>query len=378
MAMLPMSAIKNAAVSSALTMLITISANAAAAQRATTSIIIRRIGSHTGRSHRCNVRNGWKADIRRLGLLGSNERDLRRANRPVHPVANHLIGLSAALYARLMVPHSPDRSRDRRIEDPSNLWIIHPTARALLPWFVAAGISANAVSVGGLCVGALAALADANWHRWPFTFIGLFLSMAWLVADGLDGMIARATGTASATGRFLDGLCDHGVFFLIYVALAASIGTGEAWSLAACAGGFHALQSNLYEGERARFHRRCMGIAAVTTAPAPNRLVRMYDHISGLVDRFALRFDEALLDHADAAQLGPLYAPAAAKPLRLMSLLSANVRVYAVFIACMARDPRLFWWFEIIPMTAILVIGLFWHRAVQSRLIRKMVSAAAS
>src|SRR3546814_9333837 len=42
--------------------------------------------------------------------------------------------------------------------------------------------------------------------------IGLPLSLFWLVADGLDGMIARATGTPSAAGRVLDGLCDHGVF----------------------------------------------------------------------------------------------------------------------------------------------------------------------
>jgi len=277
-----------------------------------------------------------------------------------------------------MVPLAPDRSRDRRIEDPSNLWIIHPAGRLLLSRFIAAGISANAVSVGGLCLGGLAAVADANWHQWPFTCVGLLLSMAWLVADGLDGMIARTTGTASPAGRFLDGLCDHGVFCLIYVALAASVGTREAWVLAACAGAFHAVQSSLYEGERARFHRRCMGIAAVTTAPGPNPLVRAYDHVSGLVDRFARRFDEALRGQANPAQLGALYGDAAAMPLRLMSLLSANVRVYAIFLACMARDPRLFWWFEILPMTAVLVMGLCWHRAVESRLIRNMVSAAAS
>src|SRR4051794_13393739 len=89
----------------------------------------------------------------------------------------------------LMLPRAPDRSRDRRIEDPSNLWIIHPAARALLPWFLARGISANIVSVGGLCLGALAALAFANWRSGPFAGMGLLLSMAWLVADGLDGMI---------------------------------------------------------------------------------------------------------------------------------------------------------------------------------------------
>ena len=54
-----------------------------------------------------------------------------------------------------------------------------------------------------------------------------------------------------------------------------------------------------------------------------------------------------------------------------MSLLSANVRVYAIFLACMARDPSLFWWFELLPITAILIIGLFWHRRIESGLVRK-------
>src|SRR3954465_12607402 len=145
----------------------------------------------------------------------------------------------------------PDGSRDRRIEDPTNLWIIHPSSRLLLPWFVSRGISANAVSIGGLALGALAALAYWRWDLWPFACAGLLLSAAWLVADGLDGMIARATGTASPLGRFLDGLCDHGVFTLIYIALAVSIGTVDAWIIGGCAGVFHALQSNLYESERA-------------------------------------------------------------------------------------------------------------------------------
>src|SRR5438309_1899771 len=276
-----------------------------------------------------------------------------------------------------MLPRAPDRSRDRRIEDPSNLWIIHPAAHSLLPWFLERGISANAVSLGGLCLGALAAVADANWHHWPFTCAGLLLSVAWLVADGLDGMIARATGTASALGRFLDGICDHGVFALIYIALAVSIGTLDAWILGACAGVIHALQSNLYESERARFHRRRMGVASVMPAASSNVLVRLYDYVWGVVDMFALRFDNVLGRHPNPAQFGATYAAAAAKPMRLMSLLSANMRVYAIFLACMARDPRLFWWIEILPMTAILIIGVCWHRAVESRLIRKMGSAAA-
>jgi CDP-diacylglycerol--serine O-phosphatidyltransferase len=125
--------------------------------------------------------------------------------------------------------------------------------------------------------------------------LGLALSIAWLVADGLDGMVARATGTASPLGRVLDGLCDHGVFTLIYVVLACSIGTAACWALTLAAGAAHAVQSNLYESERARFHRRCNGVAAATRpAPSGNPLVRLYDHVAATLERFAGRFDAVL------------------------------------------------------------------------------------
>jgi CDP-diacylglycerol---serine O-phosphatidyltransferase len=269
-----------------------------------------------------------------------------------------------------MTPPPPDQSRDRRIEDLTNLWLIHPAARLLLPWFVARGISANAVSLGGLVLGALAASAYANWTAWPFAFAGLLLSIAWLIADGLDGMVARATGTASPLGRALDGLCDHGVFALIYFVLAWSVATPEAWVLGSAAGAAHALQSNLYEGERARFHRRCQGLGAAAAVPSRNPLVRGYDRLAGTLDRFALRFDEVLRRHDDPARFVQGYGAAAARPMRLLSLLTANVRVYAIFLACLAGDPLLFWWFELVPLTAILVIGLVWHRAVEARLVR--------
>src|SRR5205823_3536255 len=207
---------------------------------------------------------------------------------------------------------------------------------------------------------------------------GLLLSAAWLVADGLDGMIARATGTASPLGRFLDGVCDHVVFVLIYISLAASLGTPGAWILAGCAAALHALQSSIYEGERARFHRRCMDVATTAPSGAGNLLERMYDRLSHPVDSVAVRFDEILKTDPDPMQLGAVYGAAAAKPLRLMSLLSANVRLYAIFFACIGGDPRLYWWFEILPLTAILGIGISWHRTVESRLIRDAGAKSAA
>ena len=261
-------------------------------------------------------------------------------------------------------------SRDRRIEDPTNLWIVHPAGRRLMPWFIARGISANAVSVGGLILGIMAAAAYYHWTSWPFTVLGLFLSIGWLIADGLDGMIARATGTTSALGRFLDGFCDHGVFILIYVLIATSIGTASGWALAIIAGALHATQSNIYEGERARFHRRRDGLPAAIIVPSGNFLQRGYEHGSAWADRAARRFDETLGRSPVPQRMADAYAEAAVPPMHLMSLLSANVRVYAIFAACLLGNPKLFWWFEIILLTSILIIGFVWHRSVETRILR--------
>jgi hypothetical protein len=209
-------------------------------------------------------------------------------------------------------------------------------------------------------------------------FVGLLLSTAWLIADGLDGMIARATGTASPLGRILDGLCDHGVFVLIYLALGFSLGTGAGWALAIAAGIAHAVQANLYESERTRFHRRCKGLAGEPPAPSRNPLVWLYDRVAGAIDRFAWQFDAAMRRQPDPAAFGSAYAAQAAAPMRLMRLLTANVRVGAIFLACLAGDPRWFWWFELGPLSAILVIGLFWHRAVEARLVRGLGIATAA
>jgi CDP-diacylglycerol--serine O-phosphatidyltransferase len=271
-----------------------------------------------------------------------------------------------------MTTPPPDGSRDRRIEDPSNRWLIHPTSRALLPWALRYRVGANPVSVAGLLVGAAGAIAYAHWHSPAFALLGLLCSIAWLVCDGLDGMIARATNSASALGRFLDGICDHGVFALLYIALAWSIGTVEAWVLAVAAAVFHAVQSSLYEGERARFHRRLRGVAEVD-APAlsHNPLVRLYDTVAGSIGRVALPFEREL---AADPQLGPVYAAQAAAPMRLQSLLTANVRVFAIFLACLAGRPALFWWLEIVPLTVIAVIGLVWHRRVEGRFVAASLS----
>ena len=267
-----------------------------------------------------------------------------------------------------MTTPPPDGSRDRRIEDPSNRLLIHPLAQTLVPWAIRWRIPANAVSLGGLALGIGAAACFAHWTQAGLVVLGFALALGWLVADGLDGKVARATGTTSALGRFLDGVCDHLIFILIYVAIAHAIGTAQAWTLAVIAGAAHAAQSSLYEGERYRFHRRCRGQALVVAPPpAANPLVRCYDALAGSVDRLARPFEASLAATRDPAGFGAAYGRLAVAPMRLMIPLSANTRVLAFAIACLLGSPALFWWFEIVPLTVVAVVGMAWHRRVEQR-----------
>ncbi|HEY5721443.1 MAG TPA: CDP-alcohol phosphatidyltransferase family protein [Allosphingosinicella sp.] len=269
-----------------------------------------------------------------------------------------------------MKPAPPDGSRDRAIDDPTNIWFVHYVGRLLLPFAIRAGIGANPVSVAGLLLGMGAALTYVEWRDPAMATLGFLLCVAWLIADGLDGMIARATASASALGRFLDGACDHAVFLCLYIATSVAMGIGETWPIATLAGCVHAVQSSLYEAERIRFQRRMRGEPYVPAPRSPYLLARIYDSVASSLDRVSAPLDRMLEGGPDRAGLLHAYRQAAAPVLRLMIPLTNNMRVVLLWIACLVADPSWFWWITLVPLSLVAAAGIARLRQVEAKLVR--------
>lgn len=273
-----------------------------------------------------------------------------------------------------MKPAPPDGSRDPAIDDPTNTWFVHYVGRLLLPLAVRARIGANPVSIAGLAFGIGAAFAYLHWRDPAMATLGFLLCVAWLIADGLDGMIARATASASALGRFLDGVCDHTVFLALYIASSVSMGIGETWPIATVAGCVHAVQATLYEAERIRFQRRMRGEPYVPAARSPYLLARIYDSVASSLDRMSAPLDRLLESGPDQAGLLQAYRRAAAPALRMMIPLTNNMRVVLLWVVCLAADPSWFWWITLGPLSLVALAGIVRLRLAEARLVREAAS----
>lgn len=256
-----------------------------------------------------------------------------------------MVGISAGTVNATTTPDTVLAARPAMIEDPSNLWLVHPIADRLLAPALHLGIHPNSVSFAGMGFGALAGVAYAHWQNPAAVLAGFALMIGWHVMDGLDGKLARASGKASPLGRLIDGLCDYAVFFLVILPIVFSF---DDWppvlALAVTSGICHALQSAWYEGEREAWKRRARGLFHVDPRP-PARFwgERLYNGIEARVSGVRA-IDSALA--ANPARLGA-YLDAAAPHLRRLSLLSANNRTVAIAVACLAGDPRLYFYWEI-------------------------------
>ncbi|MDE2239429.1 MAG: CDP-alcohol phosphatidyltransferase family protein [Rhodospirillales bacterium] len=263
--------------------------------------------------------------------------------------------------------------RTYEIEDPTNLYFIHPISARLVPVFAKYGITPNTVSLAGMGCGIL---AGVSYHFYAVTWcavLGFALMLAWHVLDGADGQLARLTKTYSELGKVLDGICDYVTFTAVYVGLALAMSHymgGWAWALVACSGIAHAVQSAAYEMQRQDYNFWGWGRASAALPKLDAKPKGMAGHLHHLYARMQLWAAGGAVEfHAGfgallaanpkrEAGLRAAYRESFAPIIRRWGVLCANYRTLGLFIAALIKLPALYFVFEILGFSAVLIVLL--------------------
>lgn len=278
-------------------------------------------------------------------------------------------------------------TRPRELQDSLNFYLYHPLAAQLARLLRPTGISPNLVSVGSAI-----ALFLATWAfvglAWPLNaLVGLGFMLGWHVIDGADGDLARLTGTASATGELVDGVCDYLGNVVMYVAFAFwlddSLG-GWAWALACGAGASHILQTNHAETQRRLYAWRVYGRSWLRrAAEAGDELFRKttwftryfgfwaegYVWLSDRMSPSANPVDEALAaaEPEKAARIRTLIRAQSGPSLALEKALGANPKTFLIAASIALGGPLYYFLVMLTAVNVILLVSIVHHKWMERR-----------
>lgn len=279
----------------------------------------------------------------------------------------------------MMEKQTDDIKRTSEIEEFTNVYLIHPISSWLVPHFIKLNITPNMVSVSGMMCGLLAGISYHYYQNPVFALTGFILMFMWHVFDGADGQLARATQNFSEIGKVIDGICDYVTFISVYVglALAMSVVYGtQIWYLVVFAGACHAIQSGAYELQRSEYDFWGKGKESADL-PEINDLIeaasrksmlgqiatqlhigyiRMQYTFSGVDLTFRKSLKQILAHMPEKnSEIRALYREIYAPAVNTWSLLCANYRTFAIFIASIIGEPVYYFWFEVILLNLTLV-----------------------
>jgi CDP-diacylglycerol--serine O-phosphatidyltransferase len=260
--------------------------------------------------------------------------------------------------------------RAAEIEEPSNLYIIHPLSSWIVPHCARLGITPNQVSLAGMGCGIIAGIFYHYYQHTWCVLLGFAFMVAWHVLDGADGQLARLTNSFSEFGKLIDGVCDYVTFTAVYVGLAltlAAVDGGWVWWVVILAGLCHAAQSAAYELQRQYYNAYGLGRKSAAP-PDPNApsapgaagwLQSIYSRAQLLIGGDAASFHFKLAAYLtanpeDNDSTRTRYCASFAPAIRRWALLSGNTRTLAIFICALAGVPLLFFVLEIFVFTAAL------------------------
>jgi archaetidylinositol phosphate synthase len=130
------------------------------------------------------------------------------------------------------------------------------------------GLTPNMISVIGISLAFLSALAYASWQTYTFCLLlAAFLLLLSGFCDTLDGVLARLYGETTVFGGFLDSLLDRYADAAIYMGIVVGGLCSVLWGLAALVG------SLLVSYSRARAEAAGIKMESIGLAERAERII---------------------------------------------------------------------------------------------------------
>jgi len=104
------------------------------------------------------------------------------------------------------------RNRTKKVSSPT---ATPAPRRSIGSWLVAAGVGANTITAVGVAIAALTGLLVA----FGYFIAGVALITVGGLMDTLDGHVAKAAGTSSSRGAFLDSVADRVADSFVFIGL---------------------------------------------------------------------------------------------------------------------------------------------------------------
>jgi phosphatidylglycerophosphate synthase len=283
--------------------------------------------------------------------------------------------------------------KTREIEGFADLYFYRKIGFWLAQRFAERGIRPATVTLLGGVFGIIA--GHLYFYRFlAVNMLGLALHVVANALDNADGQLARLTNQQSRSGRILDSVVDHVVWFGIYVHLAlrhvAGGGSSWIWLLAFAAGMSHAAQAAVADycrsaylyfvkgkskanfdsaislqkvelSGRGRFWEK---VLFVIYARATRQQEKLLPDLARLHERMERDFPQEM-----PAWLQSRYQTTTRPVMKWCGWLMTNARLFLLFCLFVIAEPTWFFWIELTLFNGVLGYVMFQQQVISESML---------
>jgi phosphatidylglycerophosphate synthase len=285
--------------------------------------------------------------------------------------------------------------KTREVEGFADVYFYRKIGFWLAQRFAERGIRPVTVTL----LGGVFGIAAGHLYFYPLlaiNLLGIGFHVLANALDNADGQLARLTNQQSHSGRILDSVVDHVVWFGVYLHLAlrhvAGGGSSWIWLLALAAAMSHGAQAAAADYCRSAYLYFVKGrsktnfdsasslqkvframpwrgrilekILLVIYSRATRQQEKLLPDLARLHERIERDFPEEI-----PARLQSRYRTTAQPVMKWCGWLMTNARMFVLFFLFLMAEPTWFFWIELTVFNALLVYVIFQQREISESVL---------